>query len=104
MDRMNDKLDGLWGEYRDAVPDIEPSAGFMPGLWKRIEARRTEPLSIFRRLTQVCVMTTLALALLMAVIIPELQRDPGVAGTYVDALVAEQQSNYAVFLALDDVI
>lgn len=105
MNRMNDdQLDRMWAEYREAVPDQEPSTDFMPRLWKRIEARRTEPLSVFRRLTEVCVVATLALTLLMAVIIPELQRDPGVSGTYVDALVAEQAHGYAAMLAVDDAL
>ena len=100
----DDQLDQLWGEYRLAVSDPEPSPFFMPKLWQRIEARRTEPLSIFRRWTQVCVMTTLALALLMAIIIPEIQKDTGLAGTYVDVLADEQSSNYAAMLTADDIL
>lgn len=47
MDRMNyedkdSKLDALLAEYRDAIPDQDVSAGFMPGLWQKIEARRSE--------------------------------------------------------------
>ena len=102
MDRMDDQLNKLWVEYREAVPDPEAGPSFMPKLWQRIEARRGEPLSVFRRLAQVCVMTTLALALLMSVIIPELQKDPGVAGTYVDVLAEELSGNYAALLAVDD--
>ena len=90
MDRMDDKLDALWAEYRAALPDPEPSADFMPKLWRGIEARRTESLSVFRRLAQVCVMATLALALVMTVIIRI--QETGVAGTYVDALAAEASS------------
>jgi hypothetical protein len=104
MNRMDDNLAKLWVEYRQAVPDPEPSADFMPKLWRRIDARRQEPLSVFRRLAQVCVMTTLALALLMSVIIPELQQQPGLVGTYVDALAEEQSRNYAAMLAADDVL
>src|SRR5215813_7136671 len=84
---LNDeKLNRLFAEYRETVTDPEPSPYFMPKLWQRIEARRPEPLSIFKRMAQVCVMTTLALALLMSVIGPELQKDPGVTGSYVDVL------------------
>jgi hypothetical protein len=104
MNRMDDNLSKLWSEYRQAVPDPEPSADFMPRLWRKIDARRPEPLSVFRRLAQVCVMTTLALALLMSVIIPELQKEQGLAGTYVDALAEEQSRNYAAMLAVDDVL
>jgi hypothetical protein len=48
MDRMNykdneTKLDALFAEYRDAIPQPEEtSSTFMPGLWQKIEARRNE--------------------------------------------------------------
>ena len=42
MDRMDSKLDALFAEYRSACPDPEPSADFMPAMWKRIEARRIQ--------------------------------------------------------------
>ena len=51
MDRMHDqgdKLDALFTEYRAACPDPEPGADFMPALWRRIEARRTATVSVFR--------------------------------------------------------
>jgi len=72
MDRMDDKLDALFAEYRMACPDPEPSADFMPGMWKRIEARRVATVSVFRHWAQVCVMATVALTLLIgAVLIPK---------------------------------
>jgi len=49
MDRMqhqgDKKLDALFTEYRSACPDPEPSADFMPAMWKRIEASRRFPCS-----------------------------------------------------------
>jgi hypothetical protein len=102
MINMEDKLNQLWADYREAVPDRDASSSFLPRLWQRIDARRNDSISVFRRLAEVCAFATLALALLMAVIIPELQQDPGVAGQYVDALAAEQSSNYAMFLEVDD--
>ena len=35
-----DRFDRLMAEYRDACPEVEGSADFMPGVWRRIEARR----------------------------------------------------------------
>ena len=95
----NDRLDALWAQYRSACPDPEASSEFMPRLWQRIDARRNEALSLFRRFAQVCVAATLAIALLMA-IIPEFQSDSD-SGTYADAVAAEQTSNYALILAGD---
>jgi hypothetical protein len=36
----DNELDRLFTSYRDACPDVELSANFMPGIWARIEARR----------------------------------------------------------------
>jgi len=99
--KHDQQLNKLWADYRDALPDVEASSFFMPKLWQRIETRRSEPLSIFRRLAEVCVMATLALALLMSVIMPEFQKDPGVAGTYVDVLADEQSNAYTAMLVED---
>jgi hypothetical protein len=35
------RLSGLFAEYRAACPGPEPGAMFMPGLWEKIEARRS---------------------------------------------------------------
>jgi len=95
----NDRLDALWAQYRRACPDPEAGPEFMPRLWQRIDARRNETLSLFRRFAQVCVAATVAIALLMA-ILPELQSNND-SGTYADALAAEPASNYALILAGD---
>ena len=36
----NADLDALFGAYRDACPDPDASANFMPELWRRIEERQ----------------------------------------------------------------
>ena len=36
----DDKLDSLLRAYRAACSEAEPSANFMPDLWRRIESRR----------------------------------------------------------------
>ena len=97
MDRLGDgdKLDALWAEYRKACPDPEVSAGFMPGLWKRIEARRGSNGIVFRRLAQLCVGATLALTVLIGlVLIPRLEQAPMATTTYADALAAEHPNTY----------
>jgi hypothetical protein len=90
MDRMNDKLDALFGEYRSACPDPDSGADFMPRLWQKIESRRVENTSWFRRMAQVCVMATITLTLLIMVLIPRIQREPVYSATYVDVLDAAQ--------------
>lgn len=104
MDRMKDRLDALWAEYREALPDPEPSPNFMPQLWQKIESRRVETTSVFRRLAQICVMATIALALVMSVVIVPRNNTDEVfySGTYVDALAAEHSNDYVDVLAAAD--
>lgn len=99
MDRMEQKLDALFAEYRAACPDPEPGADFMPGMWKRIEARRVATVSVFRHWAQVCVMATVALTVLIGVVlIPRLQSDPAANASYVEALMFEHSSDYIQML------
>jgi hypothetical protein len=90
-----DRLDALWSEYRAACPDPEPSASFMPGLWRRIEARRTANVAMLRRLAHVCVGATLALTVIIgAVLIPQFDRATVYSSTYVDEIAADHPNNY----------
>jgi hypothetical protein len=104
MDRMKDRLDALWVEYRDATPDPDGSPNFMPQLWQKIEARRVETTSVFRRLAQICVTATIALALVIgAVLIPRNSNDEVFyTGTYVDVLAAEHSNDYVEALPAGD--
>jgi hypothetical protein len=106
MDRMqgNEKLDAklnaMFADYRMACPDPEPSADFMPGMWKRIEARRVATVSVFKHWAQVCVMATVALTLLIgAVLIPKLQDNASSSSSYLEALSAEHSADYVHMLA-----
>ena len=104
MDRMKDRLDALWAEYREATPDTDAGPNFMPHLWQKIEARRVETTSVFRRLAQICVMATIALALVIsAVLIPRSNYDEAFySGTYVDVLAAEHSNDYVEALPAGD--
>ncbi|MBZ5635317.1 MAG: hypothetical protein LAO55_19500 [Acidobacteriia bacterium] len=101
---MKDRLDALWVEYREVTPDPETGPNFMPQLWQKIEARRVETTSVFRRLAQICVMATIALALVMsAVLIPHNNFDEVFySGTYVDILAAEHSNDYVEALPAGD--
>ena len=104
MDRMKDRLDALWVEYREATPGPEVGPSFMPQMWQKIEARRVETTSVFRRLAQICVMATIALALVIsAVLIPHGNNDEAFySGTYVDILAAEHSNDYVEALPAGD--
>jgi len=107
MDRMpanrNDgKLDALFAEYRSAFPDPDASANFMPGLWQRIETRRSANVNVFRRLAQICVGATLALTVLMGVVlIPHFEKLPVYSASYVDVLEADHPNTYVDILKGD---
>jgi len=107
MDRMSrearpgsgaDKLDALFADYRAACPDPEPSANFMPMLWQKIEARRVETTSIFRHMAQAWVMAAVALTLLIAVLLPRLQKEPVYSATTYVEVLDDANSNDAVDL------
>jgi anti-sigma-K factor RskA len=89
-DRMNERLEPLWAEYRGACPDPEASAGFMPQMWQRIETRRNAiSSSWFRVWAQVWLATAVTLTIVMgAIVIPRLQNAPLYEANYVDVLAA----------------
>lgn len=98
----SDKLNALWAKYREACPDPEASAGFMPGLWQKIEARRVANATMLRRIAQVCVGATLALTILIgAVVLPQLERIPIYSATYVDVIAADHPNSYVDILTGD---
>jgi len=64
------KLDALFRAYRDACPDPDAGANFMPNLWARIESRQSFVFS-FRRMANAfataAVTLSIALGLYMAI-------------------------------------
>ncbi|MEQ1949050.1 MAG: hypothetical protein ABL995_17800 [Bryobacteraceae bacterium] len=101
---MDDKLQSLWSEYRDACPDTEPGPDFMPGLWRRIDSRRQSATSWFRRWAEVCVFAALAAALFMStVVIPSYLREPVYEANYVDVLNAAETSADGIAVLVGDI-
>ena len=98
----DEKLDALFAEYRSAVPDVDGSVNFMPNLWQKIEARRNESVSIFRRLAQVCVLATAALTVAMVILIPRIQTEPIYTASYVDVLDAAHSVDSAQLMDSGD--
>ena len=82
----DERLEALFRAYRDACPEPEASANFMPTLWGRIESRQTFLFS-FRRMANAFVTAAVALSIALGVYmsIPR-----SVAGTnpetYIEAL------------------
>jgi len=86
MDQWNNELEQLFGQYKRLVPDADPSANFMPELWRKIEARQSLVLRI-RRLTQVFVAAAAAICMVFALFLAVPGSDnSSLNGNYVDLL------------------
>lgn len=90
----NDRLDALFAAYREACPDPESGADFMPGLWRRIEAARTPVFAWAMWSRRVLVMAA-ALCVLLAVVWVSPLQGPGVfyQATYVETLNEEFENS-----------
>ena len=85
----NAELNALFHAYRAACPDREPSANFMPEIWRRIEERQRS-LFFLGRWARAFVTAAAVLSLGMAayLYIP-LERNPGLSiESYVEAVAA----------------
>lgn len=91
-----DDLAKLFLAYRASVPDPDPSPGFTPGVWRRIEARRSS-VTVLRRFAQVFAVTAAAFAILIGVVvIPRIQNASAFnAGSYVDVLASSSAAEMA---------
>lgn len=84
-----ERLAELFRSYREACPDPEPGADFMPGLWAKIEGRRRSLLTL-RRWTGAFVAAAMALSLVMAIQTLR-QADPGLHPfSYVETLGTDE--------------
>ena len=105
MNQMDDELNALWAEYRDACPDPEPSALFMPQLWQRIEANGGAKASLLmRRWAEVWLVASLALAIVMgAFLIPRFQTSaPATQASYIDVLAAADSAGDVAVVPVSD--
>jgi hypothetical protein len=86
---LDTELDRLLSAYRAATPDPEPSADFMPGLWRKIEARNSF-FTRMRRWTQATVAVAGAACAFMMVVafFPS-----GAPDYYVEVLAADVEAS-----------
>lgn len=81
-------LDALFQAYREACPDSEPSANFMPQLWGRIEARRRYS-TFFGRLAGGFVTAAVVASLAMAFYLATPRRSSAFySESYIEALAS----------------
>lgn len=83
----NAALNELFRAYRDACPDPDPSANFMPELWRRIEERQRSVFFLGRWARAfVTAAAVLSLAMAAFLYIPQGQSSLFAVESYVDAL------------------
>ncbi|MEO6760319.1 MAG: hypothetical protein ABIO24_12750, partial [Saprospiraceae bacterium] len=83
-------LDQLFAEYRNACPDPEPGANFMPTLWQRIEARRN-PMLQWVTMSRRALVGALALCMVLGVVLgTALSSSQFYQSTYIEALDADE--------------
>jgi anti-sigma-K factor RskA len=104
MNPMEDPLHSLLAEYRDACPDPEPSAQFMPQLWQRIEASRNSTVSLLlRRWAEVWLVATVAMAIVTgALLIPSYQNQQTYQASYLDLLAAADSASDVLLVPVSD--
>jgi len=85
----NAALDRLFRAYRDACPDPDPSANFMPELWRRIEERQRSVFFLGRwARALVTAAAVLSLAMAAYLYIPHGRTSTLSVESYVEALTA----------------
>ena len=79
-------LDDLFLAYRETLPDFEPGAAFMPGIWARIEARENSG-DWFARMARLLAMSAVAASVVLGLLVASSNK-PAVffTGTFIDAL------------------
>ena len=87
---MPDELSEVFAAYRAACPDPEPGAGFMPGLWARIESRRRSS-QLFGLFARRLLAGAAALTLVMAALLYHPGSHFGQHSTYLDVLADDHQ-------------
>ncbi len=90
-DPLETGLDSLFAAYREAVPDPEPAADFMPRVWRGIEARRSVPASL-RHIAQSFITAAAAICLFLSVVLlrPSTPTPVFSTGSYVEVLASDQ--------------
>jgi len=85
-------LDDMFRAYRDACPDPEASANFMPAIWARIEAREVST-NWFGSVAKALVTAALAASVILGMMISSSSQPSSFFdATFVDALLADHAS------------
>ena len=93
----SERLDRLFLEYRDACDAPELSAGFMPALWQKIEARQSTSW-VFKKISGWFVAASAAASAVLALALLSMPVGPtNYAENYVEALAADHIAEYTLY-------
>ena len=97
MKNHDQQLDELFVEYRQACPEVEAGANFMPGVWAKIEARRKSE-TWFWRMANSFASATVVMVLILGVL---LYRNPNPLPqrAYIEKLTDEISEDYFLDVA-----
>ena len=92
MSKANDReqrLDRLFRRYKEACPDPEAGANFLPAMWQRIEARRS-PVLHWVAMSRRALVGALAMCLVLGIVMgTALTSSQFYQSTYIEALDAD---------------
>jgi hypothetical protein len=94
MENLDQRLDKLWAAYRESFADPEPGGGFMPGVWEKIEARRSVAWRVRHMARTFLGATAVVFTLMMCLFVAAERRTPQTPReTYLDALASNPASD-----------
>ena len=90
-------ISALLSAYRSALPDVEPSPHFTPGIWSKIDIRRRES-RWFGRIARGFVTASGAICLMLsaAMWVPGTQVSPVYTSSYIDVLANDVGPDEAI--------
>jgi hypothetical protein len=99
--RLEAELSRLFVEYRESLPDPDPAPEFLPGVWQRIEARRTSSRDL-RRLASGFLTAAVLVSVLMGIFLtlPNGHGGAFYSNTYLELLAADQAQEDAAEVEL----
>ena len=105
QDNVDQKLDALFAQYRDACPEVDGGANFMPQLWQKIESRQSVPF-VMGRFTKVFMSAAAALCLMMSLLMfaPSSSSGSATMMSYLEVLDQEQTLQAVYGAPADDAV
>lgn len=96
MQNNEQQLDALFSAYRDAIPDFDGSASFVPGMWAKIDQRRSFGIRFAKGFLSFA--AAMSLLLLFILLNPTPQNSSVYTATYIDVLDADRSPDQLAYV------